>query len=242
MTMTMIKGAGMRHSIDIRIRATVVVTFTLFLLTGCAAGNPTLQQIFDRNVEALGGREALEALEGRTVRGRQIDDRPYAGPPVTSRLEARADTAGHWSMTLADGDEVYAEGRDEDGSWSRKPGEEAKPQDRSNAKLGYLLDPQGPLNIADHFPNPRLTGTRVFEGVTYWMVENDFKYEYYTLYFEVETGLLSRIGFHWWLEDFREVDGVMVPHTIVRGRKGGSTNLYWDEVDHQGVGEVSRAR
>ena len=230
----------MRHSIDIRVWAGVFLAMTLLLLTGCSSGQPTLQQIFDRNIEVMGGRDAFVALEGRTVRGRQIDDRPYAGPAVTSRLEARADTAGHWSMTLTDGSGVYAEGRDAAGSWSRKPGEEVKPLDHFNAKLGYLLDPQGPLNLAEHFPNPRLTGTRIFEGVTYWMVENDLKYEYDTLYFEVETGLLSRIGYHWWLEDFRGVDGVLVPHTIVRGRKGGSTNLYWDEVVHGEVGEVTR--
>lgn len=230
----------MRHVGRIRRRAWVFFAITLFLLTGCTPSQPTLQEIFDRNIEAMGGREAIESLEGRTIRGRQIDDRPYAGPAVTTQLEARADTAGHWLMTLVEGDEVYAEGRDAGGAWRRKPGEEAKPLDRSNAKLGYLLDPQGPLAIEEHFPNPRLTGTRIFEGVTYWMVENDLKYEYYTLYFEVESGRLSRIGFHWWLEDFREVDGVLVPHTVVRGRKGGSTNLYWDEVVHGEVGEVTR--
>jgi hypothetical protein len=230
----------MRHSIGIRVWAPAIFAIGLFILAGCSPGRPTLQQIFDRNIEAMGGREAFEALEGRKVRGRQIDDRPYAGPAVTSRLEARADTAGHWSLILADGDEVNAEGRDAGGSWGRKPGEGAKPRDRDNAKLGYLLDPQGPLRIAQHFPNPRLTGTRIFEGVTYWMVENDLKYAYYTLYFEVESGLLTRIGFHWWLEDFREIDGVLVPHTVVRGRKGGSTNLYWDEVVHEAVGEISR--
>lgn len=234
------KGAGMRHGIDIRIWAAAFLATSLFILTGCSSGRPTLQEIFDRNVEAMGGQEAFEALEGRTVTGRQIDDRPYAGPAVTSRMEARADAAGHWSMALTEEDGVSAEGRDADGSWSRKPGEEAKPVDRANTKVGYLLDPLGPLHIAKHFPNPRLTGTRIFEGVTYWMVENDLKYEYYTLYFEVETGLLTRIGFHWWLEDFREVDGVLVPHTVVRGRKGGSTNLYFDRVVHGSVGEVSR--
>lgn len=230
----------MRHSIGIRVWAAAIFAIGLFILAGCSSGQPTLQEIFDRNIEAMGGREAFVALAGRTVRGRQIDDRPYAGPAVTSRLEARADTAGHWWMTLAAGNEIHAEGRDAGGCWSRKPGEEAKPRDRSDAKLGYLLDPRGPLRIAQHFPNPRLTGTRIFEGVTYWMVENDLKYAYYTLYFEVESGLLSRIGFHWWLEDFREIDGVLVPHTVVRGRKGGSTNLYWDEVVHEEVGVVSR--
>jgi hypothetical protein len=63
-------------------------------------------------------------------------------------------------------------------------------------------------------------------------VENDLKFEYYTLYFEVETGRLTRIGYHWQLEEFRPVDGVLVPAKVYRGRKGGSTNLYFDTVSH----------
>jgi hypothetical protein len=217
-----------------------VVTSPLLLAAGCSPHQPTLQQILDRNVEALGSREAFARLETRTVRGRQVDDRPYAGPAVTSRLEAAADSEGRWAIHLVTDDEVFSEGCDADGCWVRRPGEEAAAQERTNAKLAYLLDPQGPLRLAEHFPNLRLTGTRIFEGVTYWMVENDLKYEYYTLYFEVETGRLGRIGFHWWLEDFREVDGVLVPHTVVRGRKGGSTNLYFEEIGHGGAVAVSR--
>ena len=86
--------------------------------------------------------------------------------------------------------------------------------------------------VSRYFPNLRLTGTWDYDGVQYYKVENDLKFEYYTLYFEVETGMLTRIGYHWWLEDFRAVDGVLVPFTIVRGRKGGSTNLYFDSVTH----------
>ena len=237
---TVNEGADMRQVAMNRIATATLFTITIFILTGCASRQPTLQEILDRNVESLGGREAIEALGSRRITGRQIDDRPYAGPPVTSVLSAAADSAGRWSLHLVTGDEVFSEGCDEAGCWIRKPGEEVRDQERTNAKLAYLLDPHGPLRPEKHFPGLRLTGTRVFEGVTYWMVENDLKYEHYTLYFEVESGLLSRVGFHWWLEDWREVDGVLVPGTIVRGRKGGSTNLYFDEVVHGGAVDVSR--
>jgi hypothetical protein len=223
-----------------RIPTTALATITLFLLAGCASRQPGLQQILDRHVQALGGRAAIEKLDGRIVQGRQVDDRPYAGPPVTSRLEAVADTRGHWAMRLTTGDEVFSEGCDQEGCWRHEGEGSARDQSRTNAKLAYLLDPQGPLHLSRHFPKLRLTGTRVFDGVEYWVVENDLKDEYYTLYFEVESGLLTRIGFHWWLADFREVDGVLVPGTVVRGRKGGATNLYFDEVVHAAVGDVSR--
>jgi hypothetical protein len=198
-----------------------------------AAGDePTLEQILERYVEALGGREALSKLETRVISGRQIDDRPYQGPPVEAKLTAWADTTGAWTMILDEPEGEYREGFDGEKSWVQKPGALVQVQDHQNIKLAFLFNPQGPLRIAEYFPNLRLTGTWEYDGVQYYKVENDLKFAYYTLYFEVETGMLTRIGYHWWLEGFRPLDGVLVPAKVVRGRKGGSTNLYFDTVTH----------
>jgi len=177
---------------------------------------PTLEQILDRYVEALGGRENIAKLATRSITGQQIDDRPYQGEPVTTELEMWADNTGVFSMVL------HEAGGD------RRTGS----SDDHNAKLAFIFNPQGPLMVAKHFPNPHVTGTWDYDGKLFYKVENDLKFEYYTLYFEVETGMLTRIGYHWLLEDFREVDGVLVPFTVVRGRKGGSTNLYFESVTH----------
>jgi len=182
-----------------------------------AAGDlPTLEQILDRYVEALGGREAVIKLETRTITGKQIDDRPSQGPPLETALEVWAESSGAFAMVLheAGGDRRTTS------------------DDDHNAKLAFVFNPQGPLMLEKHFPNPRVTGTWDYDGKLYYKVENDLKFEYYTLYFEVETGMLTRIGYHWWLEDFHAVDGVLIPFTVVRGRKGGSTNLYFDSVTH----------
>ena len=197
-----------------------------------AAGElPTLEQILDRYVEALGGREAIAKLETRTITGKQIDDRPYKGPPMETALEAWA-AAGSWAMVLHQDEGDHKEGWDGDLNWVWKTGQPVQANDYPNAKLAFIFNPQGPLMVAKHFPNPTVTGTWDYDGKLYYKVENDLKFEYYTLYFEVETGMLTRIGYHWWLEDFRTVDGVKVPFKVVRGRKGGSTNLYFDTVTH----------
>lgn len=175
---------------------------------------PTLEQILERYVEVMGGREAISKLETRTVVGKQIDDRPSMGPPEESKLEAWADTSGEWTMILSDPQRVFR----------------LKPQ--GNTKVAFLLNPQGPLMVDKYFPNLRLTGTWDYDGVWYYRVENDLKFEYYTLYFEVDTGMLTRIGYHWYLDEFRPVDGIMVPGIIYQGRKGGSTNLHFDNVTH----------
>lgn len=211
----------------------------LFSLTSSLAatageGLPSLEQILDRYVEAMGGREAIAALETRFIVGREIDDRPYKGPPVESRLKAWADTAGNWAMEFQRGEESWLNGVFEGNNWVKKPGQDIESADHLNTKLAFLFNPQGPLMVKKYFPNLRMTGTWEYDGAIYYKVENDLKSEYYTLYFEVETGLLSRIGYHWKLEGFREVDGVLIPSMVFQGRKGGSTNLIFDEVTHGG--------
>jgi hypothetical protein len=193
---------------------------------------PTLGQILQRYVEAVGGREAIAALESRIIVGREIDDRPYQGPPVESSLRVWADAGGDWTMSLKKEDGEWLEGSAEGKIWVKKPGGNTTGGEYKNTKLAFLFNPQGPLMVEKYFPNLRLTGTWDYDGIQFYKVENDLKFEYYTLYFEVETGLLSRIGYHWKLEGFHAVDGVLVATKVVQGRKGGSTNLYFDEVTH----------
>ncbi len=97
---------------------------------------PTLEQIFDRYVDAMGGREAIAKLETRTITGKQIDDRPSMGPPEESKLEAWADTSGEWTMILSDSQRVFRLGA------------------QGNNKLAFLLNPQGPLMIDRYLPQP----------------------------------------------------------------------------------------
>ena len=213
----------------------VILMLVALLAAGPAAAGkdlPTLDQVLSRYVEVMGGAEAIGKLETRTITGRQIDDRPYRGPAVTSSLKAFADAAGDWTMSLDGPEGQWREGCAAGRPWVRQPGEDGSEGTHGNTKLGFLFNAQGPLQVARYFPNPRLTGTWTHDGVAYYQVENDLAAEHYTLYFEVETGMLTRIGYHWRLEDFRPVDGVLVPGKVVRGRKGGSTDLIFDDVAH----------
>ena len=215
-------------------RPAMILMSALALTVPAAAGDnlPSLEQILDRYVEVMGGAEAIGRLESRVIVGRQIDDRPYRGPAEVSEMKVYATDSGDWQMILDQPEGEWREGCVEGKNWVRNPGGEIGLKETANTKLAFLFNPQGPLRLEDYFPNLRLTGTWVYDGVEYYQVENDLKFEYYTLYFEVETGMLTRIGYHWWLEGFRPVDGVLVPTKVVRGRKGGSTNLYFDEVTH----------
>lgn len=156
-----------------------------------------LQTILTSYVEAVGGREAMQHLESRTVTGRQVDDRPYRGLVAVTPLV----------LSFPD----------------------PELQDR---KTNFLLDPQGPLRLEHYFPGLRPAGTRTVDGRLKYILESDLDPAYYALQFDVETGLLTGIGYYWTLSDYRLVDGVLLPFRIHKSRKGGSTVWEIDTVEH----------
>ena len=99
--------------------------------------SPCLAHILDLYIEGLGGREAIANLATRTIIGREIDDRPYAGPPVESKLEVRADATGNWTMILEGPDGEWREGACEGSNWVLAPGKDVEPAEYSNTNLHF---------------------------------------------------------------------------------------------------------
>ena len=69
---------------------------------------------------------------------------------------------------------------------------------------------------------------RTWESYTFQSVLHDV----INKYFDKKTGLLRRIGYHWDIKDYKEVDGVLIPHSVVAARKGGSCTYEFQEVIH----------
>ncbi len=100
-------------------------------------------------------------------------------------------------------------------------------------KLSFILNPQNALNIRIFYKDLKITEIDVVNGQQAYVLESEeLTKGNYALYFDIETGLLVRIGYHWELLDYQEVDGVMVPFRIKQGRKGGSYTYKFDEVKH----------
>jgi predicted O-methyltransferase YrrM len=99
----------------------------------------------------------------------------------------------------------------------------------SRSWLGYLLNPQGPLFIREYFPGMILETQEILGGRSVYLVNNKTQN---VLYFDVETGLLSRIGLSWEFQDYREVDGVKFPFRVATSRKGGESYFAFDEIEH----------
>jgi hypothetical protein len=210
---------------------------------GDTSSMPTLEDIVNRYVDALGGREAIERLETRVSRGRIVTDLPSREPPVLEleRFEFSSTAQGRFLAATAlemhnpprtDGSSPQGadtEGFDGETGWRIEGDRVTLDESLGRSRFAWLLNPQGPLQMGRYFRGMRLKGVREVEGRLMYVVDTD---EDFSLYFDVETGLLARAGFNRELANYREVDGVLVPHQILYSRKGGSSTFVFDEIEH----------
>ena len=108
----------------------------------------------------------------------------------------------------------------ESADWADLPTEDTE---ELRAKLRWVMHPSFATQVEDFFPDLEVVRREVRDGRrVVVLAPAEMKFEYYALYFDEETGLLNHIGYHNELTDWREVDGVLCPHTFVFGRKGGT--------------------
>ncbi len=199
---------------------TILLIPTLMLAAGGApaAGPetalPTVDEVLARFVDAVGGRDAIVAQEGRHYRGVIVEDLSWKDPRRTETpFVADVDAAGRTR---------WAESAD----WSALDGAAAPDRD----KILWLLQPQGALRVQEFFPDLSVTGRESLDGrPVLALAPRDLKPAHYTLYFDEESGLLVRIGYYNDLGDWRAVDGVLFPHRWAFSRKGGQTVYVFEE-------------
>lgn len=198
--------------------AMLIVFIAILAATAVSAGDelPTVEAVLDHFVTAVGGAEILNGVEERHYRGTIVQDLSWKEPAhQETPFLAAADADGHVR---------YAEVE----SWAELPAADAKDL---RSKLRWIFHPRFALQVEEFFPNLRFSHCEEYQdGYLAVLVPQDLKPEYYSLYFDQTTGLLVQIGYHNWLRDWREVDGVLYPHEWVFGRKGGHTTYVWDEV------------
>ena len=204
---------------------------------GAAPGKdtlPTAEQIIDRYVHALGGREAIEGLKSRICIGRMIHDLSWKPPsreivPIVaySKVPDRLLVVEHKS------DGVRCEGSDGDVTWVQDPGGVELGDGPIRLKTAWLFDPQGALRIKTYFPGLEVRSSEILDGrQTYVLLPAELDEAHYTLYFDADTGLLVRIGYYWELREYRNVDGVKFPFRVAMSRKGGSSTYEFLLIEH----------
>jgi hypothetical protein len=196
---------------------------------------PKVDAILTRYVQALGGEEAIRALTSRMAAGQQITDFSSREHPTYESLyfEARSQASGSYHCQVWSDQGDYQEGFDGTNGWAiDRCG--VRDDDRTGRdKLAFLINPQGALQIESYFPGLTFAGVEEIDGIAVAVLIPDTLPEaHYSLYFSRMSGLLVRIGYYWTLEDYREVDNVMVPSRIVASRKGGSTTYELASISH----------
>jgi len=194
---------------------------------------PSLGEIIERYIETAGGRSALERLETRVVRARIVTDLPTWDPPVfeVDSLTVYSEVPGRYLVVHQSSGGTVLEAHDGTTGWKRDVEGKAFAFDGVGAGDAWLVDPRFPLRLGEYFPNMSYLGEATIQGRALHVVDIDGEH-LHRLYFDVESGLLARLGYNTTIVRCGEVDGVKVPVEVEYSRKGGSSTYILDAVVH----------
>ena len=218
------------------------MAMTVFILPGVAADMGTLskertnvEEVVERYIRAVGDRAALEKLATRICAGKETTDLTSREKPLYEShwFEDRAKMPFKYLLTTWTGGGIEKVCRDGETGWVKDRCGVREDKEAIGTKLAFLFDPQGPLHIAEYFPNLEFKGTQDMHGRSLHRLDpGDRDPAHYALFFDVEGGLLVGIGYYWELKGYREIDGVLFPFSVETSRKGGSTVYEFEEVTH----------
>jgi predicted aspartyl protease len=198
---------------------------------------PTLEQILDKYVQALGGRAALERVNTRASKGTFTSINLKTKGPI----EIYAKAPNKWLMVLlAQGYGNYRRGFNATVAWEKYPGRDSGSNLSSFSKRDaefYL-----PLKFRETYPNATLKGSETFNKHETFVLEAPAAGNPKRWYFDDKTGLLLRaetrnlsgkildsVDY----DDYSMVDGIQEPFNIrLVDRDGTDFNIKLSEVKH----------
>ncbi|MBU1937736.1 hypothetical protein KKG05_10095 [bacterium] len=195
----------------------------------------TLEQVLERFIEAMGGREAIEKLTTRMCTGQLTTDFSSRTLPVYEQMsfDTYAKIPNKLLILYRTSKGEERNGFDGKTGWKQNSDGTIFDEQVGKSKLAWILNPQNALKVREYFPGLVMKPSEKIGDKTVYVLEpTGIPEEHYTLYFDTETGLLVRIGYYWDLLDYRQVDGVMFPFRIVTSRKGGSSTYVFDVMKH----------
>lgn len=196
---------------------------------------PSLEEVLQRYVDAVGGREAVARLTSRVMTGRLVTDLPSRQPPVheSNRFSIFAKTPRRYLVVQQSASGTVSDGYDGETCWSATRAD-VKLDARCDRSFAWFVDPQSALRLREYFPEAKLNGVTTLEGRSTYRVDIDDDSSH-ALYFDAETGLLVRLGIFAELSDYREVGGVLVPFRLAISRKGGSSTYVFENIEHNAL-------
>jgi carboxyl-terminal processing protease len=189
---------------------------------------PTVEQIIEKYEHAIGGREAVEKLSTRVSKGQM--EGSFAGNHFGGSIEV-IEKAPNKGVTLITIPSLGVIRRGFTGAYGYEQIPLLGFRELKGIQLSYLklsFDFYWNINLKRLYPLMTLKGKEIIEGTETYVIEgtpeNDLPS---TFYFDVQTGLLKRRD-SFYFEDYREVDGVLIPFTL----RAPNTVIKLTEVKH----------
>ncbi|MGB7925319.1 MAG: c-type cytochrome [Pyrinomonadaceae bacterium] len=188
---------------------------------GAASSLPSVEQVLNRYVEALGGRAAYEKLKTRVMKGSQVR---FDGSALPLEIYQASPTKYASIVTTPNG--VVQTALDGNAGWIKNPRGVRELGGAQLAQMRRVAEFYGDLKLRELYPKMTLAGKeRVNEREAYVIESKVDDKRIERLYFDTQTGLLVRIvGLDETLlgaipdqsdfSDYREVDGIKLPFTV----------------------------
>ena len=205
-----------------------------------AAKLPTVDQILDKYVQAIGGKAAVEKQTSRIAKG--SFEIPAFGASGTAEIYAKAPNKTATTINVA-GYGVVQEVFDGKTGWSSDPQNGLR--EKSGAELAATkLDAEfhKSIKLKQLYPKIVVKGTdKVGDKEVYVVEGTPAESSAETWYFDTQTGLILREdaerespqgkqAIQVFLEDYRDVDGVKMPFSIRQVTSAFTLNIKMDEI------------
>jgi len=207
-----------------------------------AAALPTVDEILDKYVKAVGGKEAIEKVTSRVEKG--TFELPAFGASGT--IETYAKAPNKTALVI----EIGGFGKVEnvfDGTkgWSSDP--QSGLRELNGTELAMTrrdADLHRSLKLKSQYTKMEVIGKdKVGDSEAYVVVATPSEGKPEKLYFDAKSGLLTRMdveaetpqgamAFQIYLQDYKPIDGVQVPHTLRRESEAFGMVIKYTEVKH----------
>ncbi len=191
--------------------------------TTTPAASPTVDQILEKYIKALGGKEAVEKITSRVAKGNF--EMEQLGEGSTTEIYAKAPDKEYTVTTTPMGD--FKRGYNGTVGWQDNP--QVGLADLTGGQLADMKrgsDFYRDIKLKELYPKQTLKGKEVVNGKDTYVVElTPTEGSAETWYFDADSGLVVRVQSQMegpngimdvdtTLDDYRDVDGVKFPFTI----------------------------
>ena len=209
---------------------------------GATAALPTVDQILDKYVQTLGGKAAMEKITSTASKG--TFEIAAFGASGTAEVWEKAPNKTALKLDIP-GFGLVLEGFNGTVAWSQDP--QSGLREKTGAELAATkldADFYKPLRLKQLYPKITVKGMeKVGDKDAYVLTATPAEGAAETWYFDAASGLLTRMDLERespqgkmavqvFQEDYKEVDGIKIPHTMRQVTSAFTIVIKLDEVKH----------